>query len=161
MAYSAPNPAVYSSNLYPISTRSVIVKRGDGGPLAASYGSGSAGGGTATTVGTYLLENFNVVRPSIMVDRKGVYGEDKGEPRIIRNKLTCSTTAQIDLTTTNEIHAGDYFEEIVDVESGAASANKVRFIIDSVTHNASAGSPHTFSLSGAEDMVHSSQYGGS
>ena len=152
MSFSAPNPIPYASNLYPINTRSVTVKRGDGS---------TAGGGTATTIGTYLLENFNVTRGGMIIDRKGIYGEDKGEPRVVRNKLAFSATAQIDLTTTNEIHPGDYFEEIVDVDTGSVSANKVRFIIDAPVHNASAGTPHTFSLSGSEDMVHSSQYGGS
>lgn len=152
MAYSAPNATPYESNTYPISSRFLTIKRGDGT---------TGGGGTATTVGTYLAENCSINRPGTAVDRKGIYGEDKGEPTIIRQKLTWSSKIQIDLTTTNTVRPGDFFEEIIDVDSGAVSANKVRFVVVSCNKDETAGNPHTFSLDCVEDMVHSSQYGGS
>lgn len=152
MPYTAPNATPYKSNTYPISTRFLDVKRGDGT---------TAGGGVATAVGTYLAENCNIIRPGTAVDRKGIYGEDKGEPVIVRQKLTWSSKVQIDLTTTNTIRPGDYFEEIVDVDSGAVSASKVRFLVVTCTKDETAGNSHTYNLDCVEDMVHSSQYGGS
>jgi hypothetical protein len=151
MSYTAPNALPYRSASFPIETRKVTVKRGDGA---------TAGGGTAATVGEYLFEGFNTSRPATMVDRQGIYGEGKGEPTVVRQPITFTATAQIDLATTNEIKPGDFFEEIIDVDSGAVSALKVRFIIGSCDHNRQAGTPHTFSLSGSEDMQRSSQYGG-
>jgi len=151
MAYIAPAATPYESNTFPISTRILAVKRGDGT---------TAGGGTASSVGSYLAENCAINRPGTAVDRKGIYGEDKGEPVIIRQKLTWSSKVQIDLTTSNTIRPGDYFEEIIDVDSGAASANKVRFIVVSCNKDETAGNPHTYSLDCVEDMIHSIQYGG-
>ena len=152
MPYAAPNPTPYESNAYPLSSRFISLKRGDGS---------TAGGGSASAVGTYLAENCNITRPGTAIDRKGIYGEDKGEPTIIRQKLTWSSKVQIDLATSNTIRPGDYFEEIIDVDSGAASANKVRFVVVTCTKDETAGNPHTFNLDCVEDMVHSSQYGGS
>jgi hypothetical protein len=136
----------------PITTRSVAVKRGDGS---------TAGGGTATAVGTYLLESFSITRPAKIIDRMGTSGEMVGTPTIIRDPITFTCKAQIDTTTTNMIKAGDYFEESIDIDAGAASANKVRFVIGPVTKDESAGTPFSFNLSGQEDMPHSTQYGGS
>ena len=152
MSYAAPNATPYQSNLYPSASRFETVKRGDGS---------TAGGGTATTVGTYLFENLSISRPSKVIDRNGIYGQGKGEPVIVRDTLKCSGKCQIDLSTTNMIHPGDYFEDIIDVDTGTISTNKVRFIIHEVTLDNSAGVPNTFNISCVEDMVHSSQYGGS
>jgi hypothetical protein len=152
MAYAAPNATPYQSNLYPIASRFETVKRGDGS---------TAGGGTATTVGTYLFENLSFTRPSKVIDRTGIYGQGKGEPTIVREPQKGSGKCQIDLATTNMIHVGDYFEDIIDVDAGAVSANKVRFIISDVTLDNTAGVPNTFNISVVEDYIHSSQYGGS
>jgi hypothetical protein len=152
MSYAAPNPTPYQSNLYPISSRQETVKRGDGS---------SAGGGTATTVGTYLFENLTFTRPSNVIDRKGIYGQSKGEPIIVRETMKATGKCQIDLATTNMIHVGDYFEDTVDVDTGTISTNKVRFIVSDVALDNTAGVPSTFNLSFVEDYIHSSQYGGS
>ena len=152
MPYTAPNATPYESNTFPISTRILAVKRGDGT---------TAGGGTATSVGSYLAENCAISRTSTVVDRRGIYGEGKGEPVIIRQPLSWTSKVQIDLTTSNTIRPGDYFEEIIDVDTGTSSTNKVRFIIHACNKDETAGNPHTFNLDSVEDMVHSSQYGGS
>lgn len=150
MAYSAPNPTPYEAALYPIETAIIAVKRGDGT---------TAGGGTGTAVDSYLAENINIVRPSTVIDRKGIYGEGKGEPRIIRQPMTWSSTVQINLLTTNTIRPGDYFEEAVDVDSATVSTTKVRFIVSSCTHARIAGQPHTYNLEAVEDYVNSPKYG--
>ena len=158
MAYAAPNPTPYASNLYPINTRILAIKRGDGS---------TAGGGTATAVGSYLAENCAIVRPGAMIDRKGIYGQGKGEPRIVRNPQTWSSKVQIDSgTTTNTIIPGDFFEEIVSIgadgsTTGTISVLATRFIIHSCNKDETAGNPHTYNLEAVEDMVHSAQYGGS
>ncbi len=152
MSYAAPDPTPYQSNLMPITTRVVTVKRGDGS---------TAGGGSAATVGTYLMESFQFTRPAKMVDRIGTSGEGVGTPTVIRDPITFTTKVQIETTTSNMIHAGDFFEESIDIDSGSISSSKVRFVIGPVVKDESAGTPFTFNLSGQEDMPHSTQYGGS
>jgi NDP-sugar pyrophosphorylase family protein len=136
----------------PISTRTLTIKRGDGS---------TAGGGSATTVGTYLAENCTIGRPATVIDRIGVSGEDQGAPTVIRKKITFSCKVQIAIALTNSVRPGDYFEESIDVDSATASTSTVRFVIGSCTKDETAGNPHTYSLEASEDMPHSTQYGGS
>ena len=151
MSYAAPtNP--YESTAAPIETIEVVVKRGDGS---------TAGGGTATTVGTYLLTGFQTTRNGKFVDLKNIYGAGAGKPSAIIEPITFTADVQIDTRTTNEIHFGDFFEVSIDIDGGTASTNKVRFLIGPVTRNRSAGEIHSFSLTGMEDRLHSTQYGGS
>jgi hypothetical protein len=153
MSYSAPNSSPYESSLMPISTRSITVLRGDG--------STAGGGGSPTTVGTYLAENCNITRPATVVDRKGISGEDQAAPTIIRGAIKWSSKIQIATAPTNSVRPGDYFEESIDVDAAAASANKVRFVINSCVKDETAGTPHTYSIEATEDAPHSTQYGGS
>ena len=153
MSYSAPNATPsYQSVAYPVTSRNLTVKRGDGS---------TAGGGTATTVGTYFAENCNITRPATVIDRKGIVGQMKGEPTIIRNPASWSSKLQIDATTSNTIRQGDYFEESIDVDAATVATTKVRFVISNVTKDETGGSPHTFDITAVEDQVHSTQYGGS
>lgn len=151
MAYNAPNATPYQSNLYPINSRNLTIKRGDGS---------SAGGGTATTVGTYFAENCNITRPGAAIDRKGLYGQMKGEPTVLRNPSTWTSSLQIDLATSNTVRQGDYFEESIDVDTNTVATTKVRFIIHTIVKDENAGNPHTYNITCVEDMIHSSQYGG-
>jgi len=149
MPYTAPNSTPYEASLMPISTRILTVKRGDGT---------TAGGGTATTVGTYLAENCNISRPSNVIDRIDIYGADAGTPTVVRKKITWSSKVQINIALTNSIRPGDYFEESIDVDTATASTTAVRFVISSCTKDETAGNPHSYSLEASEDMVNSPKY---
>jgi hypothetical protein len=137
----------------PINTRILTILRGDG--------STGGGGGSPTTIGTYLAENCNIGRPANVVDRIGINGEDQAAPTIIRKKLTFSCKVQIAIALTNSVRPGDYFEESIDVDAATAATTKVRFIIGSCTKDETAGNPHTYNLDASEDAPHSTQYGGS
>ena len=146
---AAPDNTPYAAALYPIASASITVKRGDGS---------TAGGGVATTVGTYLAENISVTRGSRVVDRIDVSGADRGQVQIVRQRIGYSCKVQIDASTTNTIRPGDYFEDVVDVDTGSVSATAVRFVVSSCNHDRTAGTPNTYSLEATEDITNSPKY---
>jgi hypothetical protein len=150
--YTAPANIPYESTAAPISAIQATVKRGDGS---------TAGGGTATTVGTFIFTSWQTQRNGRLVDLKTEYGTGAGKPTALLEPITWTAEVQIDTRTTNSIRVGDFFEVSIDVDAGAASANVIRFLIGSVPQNRPGGEVQTYSLSGMEDRLHSSQYGGS
>ena len=148
--YTAPNATPeYQSVAYPLDSQDLVIKRGDGT---------TAGGGTATTLGTYFAESINITRPGNLIDRKGKYGQMKGEPTVVRNPSTLTCKVQIDATTTNTVRQGDYFEAIIDVDAATVSTTAVRFIVQNCVQARDGGTPHTFDLTAYEDQVNSPKY---
>ena len=147
---AAPDNTPYGASLYPISSASITVKRGDG--------STAGGGGSPTTVGTYLAEQISVTRGSRVVDRIEVSGGDKGQPQILRTRIGYTCKVQIDATTTNTIRPGDYFEDVIDVDAGSVSATAVRFVVTDCSHDRTAGTPNTYNLTATEDITNSPKY---
>ena len=151
MAYTSPNSTPeYQAVAYPISSQNLAIKRGNG--------STAGGGASPTEIGTYFAETINITRPGNVIDRKGISGQMKGEPTIVRNPSTLTCKIQIDATTSNTVRQGDYFEAIVDVDAGTVSTTAVRFVVQNCVQTQDAGTPHTFDLTAYEDQVNSPKY---
>jgi hypothetical protein len=155
MAYTPPNGLLYQSTLAPIATRTLTIKRGDGA---------TAGGGTATTLGTYLVENCTFAPGGKAYRRMGTVGQgtDMG---VIRDPWTFSGKVQIKNNSTSAgtgipyLLPGDYFEEIVgNDKTGAAETTTHRFVITACPKDETAGSPHYFSITAEEDIENSPAY---
>ena len=112
--YTAPTATPYTSAAGPITTRTVTVKRGDG--------STAGGGGSPTTIGTYLLENFSPANNGTEVRRTGTNGEDT-DMAIVHKAMTASCKAQRASTSTKQPQAGDYFEEVLDGDTEIGRAH--------------------------------------
>jgi len=148
--FTAPNAQPYSSALMPLATRSIVIKRGDGS---------TAGGGSTTTIGTFLVENENITTAGKLVRRMGTQGEAT-DMAIVRDANSYSGKIQIKAATGQGTPLpGDYFEDYFEnVAAGTLEASKRRFVLTSISKDATAGSPWTYSLSATEDIENSPIY---
>jgi len=148
--FTAPNAQPYSSALMPLATRSIAVKRGDGS---------TAGGGSATAIGTFLVENENITCAGKLVRRTGTQGEAT-DMAIVRDANKYSGKVQIKAATGQGTpQAGDYFEDYFEnVAAGTLETAKRRFVIVSCSKDATAGSPWAYSISAEEDIENSPIY---
>jgi hypothetical protein len=148
MAYVAPDPTPYQSTLVPITSRTLTIKRGDGT---------TAGGGTPTTVGTFLAENCAISKPGKAIRRSGTSGEDT-DISVVRLAHNWSSKLQIANTTTNTPQVGDFFEEAYDIATNTPSALLHRFVIVSIDKDEASGSAHTWNMNATEDKENSTYY---
>lgn len=148
--FTRPDGTPYSSALMPIDTRTLTIKRGDGS---------TAGGGTGTSLGTYLAESFSVTAPGKLIERTGVSGEAK-DMAIVRGRRTCSCKLQVATALGQATPiAGDYFEESVDVViTTLVAAGTTRFVITDCSKDETAGNPHTYNVTAVEDIENSPKF---
>lgn len=134
----------------PIDTRIITIKRGDGS---------TAGGGTGTSLGTFLAESFSVTAPGKLIERMGISGEAK-DMAIVRNRRTCTCKLQVKTALGQATPiAGDYFDESVDVKITALTADgTTRFVITDCSKDESAGNPHTYNVTAVEDIENSPRF---
>lgn len=153
MAFTAPSGLLYQSTNAPVTSRVITIKRGDGI---------TAGGGTATTLGTYLFENCSFAPGGRVYRRTGTVGQgtDMG---IIREPWTFSGKCQVanNLTAGGVpyLKPGDFFEEIIGNDStGAVELKAHRFVITACPKDETGGTPHSFNVTAEEDIENSPAY---
>ena len=115
-------------------------------------GSTAGGGGSPTTIGTYLLENFSPANNGTEVRRTGTNGEDT-DMAIVHKAMTASCKAQRASTSTKQPQAGDYFEEVLDGDTATT-----RFVLTSCSKDESAGTFHSYNFSLTQDIENSAKY---
>ena len=152
MPYTAPLATPYTSGGVGgvITTRNITLKRGDGV---------TAGGGSATTLGVYLVESCNIAPEAKVVRRTGISGQGTDmavirEPWKFTGKLQIANGATVSGVPTPL--PGDFFEEVVDIgANGTINTKATRFVITACPKDETAGTPHTYSLTAEEDIENS------
>ncbi len=150
--FTPPNSILYTSGGVGgvITTRTITIKRGDGATV---------GGGSATTLGTYLVESCNIAPESKVVRRVGTSGQGT-DMAVVREPWKFTGKLQIanGLTSGGVVTPlpGDFFEEVIDILAGGAINTKAtRFVITACPKDETAGTPHTYSLTSEEDIENS------